>query len=121
MNVTLQQRIEEAAVDYANNLALPKWDKHPIHAIDFERGAIFALQNQWISVDEDLPEYEEDVFVRFIEHFQNNTNEFEVGYCTRWRTSDKSVKTDSKEFSIIGNMEITHWMPIPELPKGGEE
>lgn len=72
-------------------------------------------KNQWISVDEALPEYDEDVFVRFISRFPNNTDEFEVGYCTRWRTLDKSVKTDSKGFSIIGDMEITHWMMIPTI------
>lgn len=120
MNEILQKRNEKAARDFNQKEGTPfALIGHVFNA--FVDGANYALSNQWISVEEALPEYEEDVFVRFIEHFQNNTDEFEVGYCTRWRTSDKSVKTDSKEFSIIGNMEITHWMPIPELPKGGEE
>jgi hypothetical protein len=112
MNEILQKLIEEATTFLFKQRGLDKES--------CRQAMYYILTNQWISVDEALPEYEEDVFVRFIEHFQNNTDEFEVGYCTRWRTSDKSVKTDSKEFSIIGNMEITHWMPIPEL-KGGEE
>lgn len=121
MEALIKQRIEEARKNYENSLSLPEWDRKEIHGIDFMKGATFALQNQWISVDEVLPEYDEDVFVRFISRFPNNTDEFEVGYCTRWRTLDKSVKTDSKGFSIIGDMEITHWMSIPELPKGGEK
>ena len=89
-------------------------------AIDaYIEAAKTILKNQWISVEEALPEYEEDVFVRFISRFPNNPEEFEIGYCTRWRTLDESIKTDSKGFSVVGNMEITHWMPIPSL-KGGE-
>lgn len=79
-----------------------------------------SKSKQWISVDEDLPPYDKDVFVRFIFRFQNNPNEYEVGYCARWRTKDETVLTDNKGFSIIGNMEITHWMEIPQT-EGGEE
>lgn len=132
MNETLQKRIEGAkkkiiqeyveSLRYENGMEVEPAVKiflDKIGSAFFEYGISFALQNQWISIEEALPEYEEEVFVRFISRFPNSTDEFEVGYCTRWRTLDKSVKTDSKEFSIIGNMEITHWMPIPQI--GGEK
>lgn len=130
MNTILQKRIEEAASHY-----LLHEHKSPLNEIlhqcdlktemqyhrDIEQayieGGKNSLQNQWISVEEDLPPYDKDVFVRFISRFPNNTDEFEIGYCTRWRTLDKSVKTDSKGFSIIGDMEITHWMMIPTINK----
>ena len=126
MNTILQKRIEEAARNIAE--LCPDCDLHCkgqnpcIPKILYQKLieiSTFALQNQWISVEEALPEYDEDVFVRFISRFPNNTDEFEVGYCTRWRTLDKSVKTDSKGFSIIGDMKITHWMERPNL-EGGE-
>ena len=122
MNEILQQRIEEAAEEYANSTTsnLLNVFETTGRFEGFNQGATFALQNQWISVEEDLPPYDKDVFVRFVSRFQNNPNEYEVGYCTRCRTKDETVLTDKKGFSIIGNMEIKHWMPIPEM-KGGEE
>ena len=125
MNTILQKRIEEVAENHEQCYNVGEEHGYLYtHKGDIKEaviyGADFALQNQWISVEEALPEYDEDVFVRFISRFPNNTDEFEVGYCTRWRTLDESVKTDSKGFSIIGDMEITHFMPIPEM-KGGEE
>jgi hypothetical protein len=140
---TIQKRIEEAAKRYAwshDTIGVDKYTFHtealqkapiPIHnevripiyhemEVAFKCAAHFILNNLWISVDEDLPPYDKDVFVRFISRFPNNTDEFEVGYCTRWRTLEESVKTDSKGFSIIGDMEITHWMYIPSL-EGGEK
>lgn len=143
MNEILQKRIEEAAKRYSyshDTIGVDKEtfhteasQKHPIpidkhvrvpiqHEMEvaFKCATHFILNNQWISVEEALPEYDEDVFVRFISRFPNNPNDFEIGYCTRWRTLDESIKTDSKGFSIVGNMEITHWMEIPSL-EGGEE
>ena len=128
MNEILQKRIEEASIDYTMRTKpvciagdafadmARELNKNPA----FIEGANYALQNQWISVEEDLPPYDKDVFVRFVSRFQNNPNEYEVGYCTRCRTKDETVLTDKKGFSIIGNMEIKHWMPIPEM-KVGEE
>jgi len=120
MNKILQKRIKEAACQESSMYDLYEIKESNAAYNAAIKVATFILQNQWISVEEALPEYDEDVFVRFISRFPNNTDEFEVGYCTRWRTLDKYVKTDSKEFSIIGDMQITHWMPIPTL-KGGKD
>ena len=73
--------------------------------------------NQWISVDEELPPINEDVFVRYEMLYPKLPTE--VGFCVRWRTKDKTVRIDKNQFSIIGDMEITHWMPIPRI--GGED
>lgn len=108
MNEILQKRIEEAARNYADSLALPEWDKRSIHAIDFKKGAVAALHNQWISVDEALPEFEEDVLVT------NGDND----YFITWRSED-SVDIDEHGFVNYNVFKITNWMPIPELPKGG--
>ena len=77
-------------------------------ALAFLEGADFALNNQWISVEEDLPYNHEElldgnitrqVFVR------KKNGEYDISfmfYFIKW------------EF-IIGLENVTHWMPIPKL------
>lgn len=76
----------------------------------FIEGAKFALENQWISVEEDLPYNHEklldgnitrQVFVR------TKNGGYDISFMfnfIRW------------EF-VIGLENVTHWMPIPKLPK----
>ena len=80
----------------------------------FLEGADFAIENQWISVEEDLPCNHEELLKTpksyrtkaVIVRFDNNMHGFL--YMTKipnkWEWFDK----------IKG---ITHWMPIPELLK----
>lgn len=76
-----------------------------------KEGTKFALENQWISVEEDLPCNHEElllydnitrqVFVR------KKNGEYDISFMVnfiRW------------EF-IIGLENVTHWMPVPKLPK----
>lgn len=96
--MTLQEKIQKKAEGYGKL------------APAFLEGAEFALENQWISVEEDLPCNHEElldgnitrqVFVR------KKNGEYDVSFMinfTRW------------EF-IIGLENVTHWMPIPKLPK----
>ena len=105
MNTILQKRIEEAARNYADSLALPEWDKRSIHAIDFKKGAISALQNQWISVDEALPSF--------------------GSLCLVDGKSGLKLSIYMNMFVDAGNItqrigSVTHWMEIPSL-EGGEE
>lgn len=64
----------------------------------------WALQNQWVSVEEMLPE-EEAIF----------TNGLNVGI--GHLTDDMDCDCDNGVL-ICG---VTHWMEIPALPKGGEK
>ena len=77
-------------------------------------GATFALQNQWISVDEALPKDFEKVFFRAVG--KNDAVCYGTGYVAKedWYTDIQSIEQDRFKF------EITHWMPIPEL-KGDEK
>lgn len=61
MNEILRKRIEDKAADYADNLYPEFFPQYRTAEAAFEAGAEFALSHQWISVDEALPEYEEDV------------------------------------------------------------
>lgn len=104
MNPILQKRIEEAAreCDY-------QYEKEELAFIS---GGNYALENQWISVDEALPEKNTMCFVR---------KETEVGviYDTDY------IDYEGKWFfnfnrTSIKSMVITHWMEILSL-EGGEE
>lgn len=108
-NTLIKQRIDAAALD-----AVPPGTRHTlIRRKEFIKGATFALQNQWISVDERLPKGKEDVFVR---------NEY--GGCTAaWysrKTKDWHLTCGEICGDDIISSKITHWMEIPSL-EGGEK
>ena len=85
MNEILKKRIEEAANDrYTDNTFAYK---------GFIDGAEYALSNQWISVDEALPEANENVLALI-----GSVPVVAKGYHVRARIRD-----------------ITHWMPIPKF------
>lgn len=100
---TILQRIEKAKKEYEDSLALPKWDRKEIHGMDFMKGATFALQNQWISVDEALPEQDEQVIVMS-----------KIGDIERMKYHNKSFY-HIKGSIIKDGEKITHWMEIPSL------
>lgn len=118
MNEILQKRIEEAAEksvleippyitsDSANDSEVECAYKRAQET--FIAGATFALQNQWISVDEALPEEDEQVIAMS-----------EFGDIERMKYHNKAFY--HLKGSIIKDGEkITHWMSIQQL-KGGEE
>ena len=79
----------------------------------FVAGANWADNNPkspWISVDERLPEPEKDVIIlaknKYID-IDHLTDDGEDNYY--WWKSDDVIWCDDDK--------ITHWMPIPELPK----
>lgn len=110
MNTVLQKRIEEAANKYAAKIEEqnPNSEAYDIDG-NFITGATFALQNQWISVEEALPEFEGN----FSDYFLVRT---ERGWCMvtmYYRTSEKEYWWN------LEKTKVTHWMQIPSL-KGGE-
>lgn len=103
MNETLQKRIEEAAV------AIAPFNRMSQKRDYFIKGATFALQNQWISVDEALPPHKPiGQNQRFsLPVLLINNNDVTTAYI------------DSYDFEQPSE-NVTHWTPIPEL-KGGKE
>lgn len=115
MNTILQKRIEEKSKelgqmffpDNMNVFARPNWEAGYIETACKEI-ANFALQNQWISVDEALPEDKTKVFVivktpvGIVHRADYHINDY--WYMSRY--SPEEI--------------VTHWMPIPSL-KGGEK
>ena len=74
----------------------------------FLEGAKFALENQWINVDDDLPCNHEELINGNVTHpvFARDINNI-YGVVIMM----KCIKWD------FMSCNITHWMPIPELPE----
>ena len=89
----------------------------------FKMAVKFTLENLWISVDESLPERNRnvlalnlngDVLVAFHDGMET------WWWCDGFICGEKA--NGDKKYSSCCEIElITHWMPIPELKKGGEK
>jgi len=117
MNTILQKRIDEAAKKTAcpqcvfNDGGTCNNDDDCKLLDDFVGLMTFVLQKQWISVEEALPKYEENVIV---------TNSYD-DYWLAHRSNKENVVKDEYGFARTPTvLRITHWMCIPSL-KGGEE
>ena len=99
--MTLKEKIQKKAEGYGK-LA-------PV----FLEGAKFALENQWISVEDDLP-YEYPELLKDINTTVSVLTKTKwLGYFVQFMYYIETRK--SWEFSEGGGVEC--WMPIPELPK----
>ena len=77
----------------------------------FIEGAKFALENQWISVEEDLPCNHDELFINDNKKETKTVLSIVNGYIMMSRMYKPKHKWHWE------NDEPTHWMPIPELPK----
>lgn len=115
----MNERIEQATREYVDNLVNSRdGSSYSIHqkrlaarfdAYDLEECVCniveVLLSHQWISVEEELPPYEEDVFVM-------NADGDAFG-C--WRTKSDVEYKDENDFVNYHPTKITHWMEIPTL------
>ena len=109
MNEILQKQTEEAAREFNQKEGIPyALIGHTFNA--FMEGAAFALHNQWISVEEALPEVNELVFGCVND--EGTPQAVGMAYYDEYNGWHYS---DEEEISLI-----THWMYIPSL-KGGEK
>lgn len=108
MNEILKKRIEQHPYKKIHPY---KTDVNDAYNQGFEDGAEFALKNQWISIDEALPEEDPD--------------------CTKWllvRVKVKSEEGSTRDILQLGlyrgdgkfscetrNIKAVAWMPIPEM------
>ncbi|MBP5722047.1 MAG: DUF551 domain-containing protein [Bacteroidales bacterium] len=115
MNEIQQKRIEEAAENHEQCYNVGEEHGYLYtHKGDIKEaviyGATFALQNQWISVEEGLPEVNKLVF--------GCVNDEGIPQAVGMAYYDEYGGwhySDEEETSLI-----THWMPIPSL-EGGKE
>ena len=97
--MTLDEKIQKKAEGYGKL------------APAFLEGADFALNNQWISVEEDLPCNHDELFINDDKKETKTVLSIINGYIMMSRM----YKPKHKWHWDSG--EPTHWFPIPELPK----
>ena len=102
--MTLQEKIQKKAEGYGQ-LA-------PV----FLEGAKFALENQWISVEEDLPCNHEELIDKNYKDSLIKTL-FVIALCDNKHQHFTCMVLINSEWRWLDRYSYTHWMPIPELPK----
>lgn len=119
MNEILKKRIEEAAYSACRDIADISLREQNIFSIKL--GAGYALSNQWISVEEALPEYDKLVLAKHkpiagVHSYQDNISlayiQKQGAYGIRWIINGMSwaINKSNKEDNTV-----LAWMPIPEL------
>ena len=69
------------------------------HAVAFQK---------WISVDDKLPEEKVNCIVHYQHAYCDNDGYWAIGFCFY----------DGEKFQLDPAYKVTHWMPLPEPPKG---
>ena len=77
-----------------------------IYANDFIAHGVTV--QEWISVDDELPEEKVDCIVHYKHAYCDNDDYWAIGICFY----------DGEKFQINPAYKVTHWMPIPQPPKG---
>ena len=110
----LQEKIKQKAEGYG------------ILSLVFLEAADYALNNQWISVDEDLPCNHEELMSKYpfgykkktvnVLTFLPNGNVVKdsMGYREKWWNGRQ---WDGEKWEWESLRRPTHWVPIPKLPK----
>ena len=63
---------------------------------------------EWISVDERLPEEKVNCIVHYKHAYCDNDDYWEIGICFY----------DGEKFQMDLSYKVTNWMPLPKPPKG---
>ena len=79
----------------------------------FEDVADYLISNgvtvqEWISVDDMLPEEKVNCIVHYKHAYCDNDDYWAIGICFY----------DGEKFQLDQAYKVTHWMPLPQLPKG---
>lgn len=110
--------IEEAATDYwydnvANSMTLDEVDETTFEDC-FKAGADFALANQWVNVDDRLPEYDELKVVCAWTTGPKPVREILLARLGRFIGCDGEDLCAWYCGDTLLHNDVTHWMPIPE-------
>ena len=79
----------------------------------FEQGADWLIAHgvtvqEWISVDEMLPEEKVNCIVYYKHAYCDNDDYWAIGICFY----------NGEKFQMDWSYKVTHWMPLPKPPKG---
>lgn len=117
MNKILKQRIAAASEHFASLCPrVSVADVTTFRRDAFQEGAMFALDNQWISVEEALPDESEEVLC-----LMKSNDAVVSGFIFMENGKCKVATRGNFEFEDYCDYETTAWMPLPEFKKGGQE
>jgi len=127
----MKQTVEEAARDYMKS-EINDW--HDAIYIEGQAPALersipqafkagvewHSKQSPWISVEDKLPEEKQPVLVaNYFKSARKPYYEYYMGFYRDGEWCACTCVDENGEDYIL--TDVTHWMPIPELPKGGAE
>ena len=73
--------------------------------------------NKWISVKDKLPDLNQRVLIYVNSNLNSKFNSIEIGYPEDCQYEDIKIIWNHQDFCSWTDKEVTHWMPLPELPK----
>lgn len=109
MNEILKKRIEEACIAGSKQYSDTSKYSKVGYLRGFNEGAEYALSNQWISVDEALPEYDKAVLIIDKTGIEGN------GVYFNHRSNNPIVNTYENGFCDIGLSEVMYWCEVPKF------
>lgn len=120
----LVELLDNAIIDSDDNYGFPNTNQVADHLIS--NG---VTVQEWISVTERLPDEHESLFARYkgtdkwLEGMFMATSALVI-VCVEYENGERTVKTASTKDGIWNVKDsfypckVTHWMPLPEPPKG---
>ena len=100
--------VREKLIEILRKPIFPHELVDPIEAVaDYLLDSGVTVQ-EWVSVDDRLPEEKVDCIVHYKHAYCNNDGYWAIGFCFY----------DGEKFRIDLAYKVTHWMPIPQTPKG---
>ena len=101
----LVELLDNAIIDSDDNYGFPNTNQLADHLI-----AHGVTVQEWISVDDRLPEEKVNCIVHYRHAYCDDDDYWAIGMCFY----------DGEKFQINPAYKVTHWMPLPEKPKGEE-
>ena len=105
--MTIEEKIQKKAEEYGEFAQI------------FIEGAKFALDNQWISVEEDLPCNHKEL----TDWACDTTDVLVTGLTSKNGNRFRYIAHMTKNANVCGiwhwrfHSEVSHWMPYPKVPK----
>ena len=118
----LADEIESMKISVSGRPATFDEAKSDVMQVIDEQKTVYAaesLREQWISVDERLPDKEGKYLVTVYDGITPNVLYFykRYPYCNRGIRTDRPVWCDCDNYVDFEEDSVTHWMPLPEPPK----
>ena len=102
----LVEWLKSVLPNFRNNMAY--WGEKPIYEFADHLIANGVTVQEWISVDDKLPEPWKQVLIYSLHDFCESA--VYIGVPGKWRVTWNHEMLDADS--------VTHWMPLPETPKG---